>query len=224
LTPPSTDVVRSLWAQISGSPLTEVATVAVRAADPATRAVASLAFDPGATVVGTTTTGTVTLTNPAPQGGLAVSLWSNTSYGDHVQVPKYVLVEAGNRTATFPAYVTSVSSPSVVSPSADLGTSIASGKLIVVPQTFALGGAVLWPGNAGEVAIGIGTAPNPTGTTIALASDTPGVAVPHTVTIPAGSSGVTFPVTVAGSLPPGGSAQLTATWNGVSVTSTVHFG
>ncbi|MEV6925011.1 hypothetical protein AB0M46_10990 [Dactylosporangium sp. NPDC051485] len=40
-----------------------------------------------------------------------------------------------------------------------------------------------------------------------MASDTPDVTVPATVTIPAGSPGVSFPVGVAEPMPPGGAAQ-----------------
>jgi hypothetical protein len=42
------------------------------------------------------------------------------------------------------------------------------------------------------------------------------------VTIPAGRSGAAFAVTVAASVPRGTTAQLTATWNGTSVTSQVY--
>ncbi|GAA3284588.1 hypothetical protein GCM10020218_042970 [Dactylosporangium vinaceum] len=224
LSAPSTDVVRSLWAQMSGTPLIKVAEVTVLAADPSTRAVAELRFDPGAAVVGTTTTGTVTLKKPAPQGGIAVDLWSNTSYGPNVYVPPYVVVEAGRTTATFPATITGADSPAVVWPSADLGTSRVVAPLVAVPMTFALGAAVVRPGTEGELAVGIGTALNPAGTTIALTSDNPSVTVPATVTVPAGSPGVRVPVTVAASAPLGGTARITAKWNGTTVTNTVYIG
>lgn len=224
LTAPSTNVVRSLWAQMSGTPLIKVAEVAVLAADPSTRAVTGLRFDPGAAVVGTTTTGTVTLKNPAPQGGIAVDLWSNTSYGPNVYVPPYVVVEAGRTSATFSAFITGADSPAVVQPSADLGTSRAVAPLVAVPTTFAVGAAVVRPGTEGVLAVGIGTAANPAGTTVALTSDNPNVTVPATVTVPAGTAGVRVPVTVTASAPLGGTAQITATWNGTSVTNMVFIG
>ncbi|WP_271188924.1 hypothetical protein [Dactylosporangium matsuzakiense] len=154
LSAPPADVVRSLWAQMSGTPLIKVAEVTVLAADPSTRAVAELRFDPGAAVVGTTTTGTVTLKQPAPLGGIAVDLWSNTSYGPNVYVPPYVVVEAGRTTATFPATITGADSPAVVRPSADLGTSRVVAPLVAVPTTFALGAVVVRPGTEGETCCG----------------------------------------------------------------------
>jgi hypothetical protein len=74
------------------------------------------------------------------------------------------------------------------------------------------------------VAVGIGTAANPTGTTIALTSNNPGVTVPATVMVPAGRPGVRVPVSVAASASLGGTARITATWNGTSVTNTVSIG
>lgn len=222
LTAPAVSTVRSLWAQMSGTPLTKVAEVIVVAADPSTRAVTGLRFDPDAAVAGTSTTGTVTLNAPAPAGGVGVDLWSNTSYGPNVYLPPFVVVEEGRTTATFPAYVTSADDPAVVHPSADIGTSRVTAPLVVVPTTFAVGTAVVAPGTTGEAAVGVGTAANPGGVVITLASNTPGVTVPATVTIPAGRSGAAFAVTVAASVPRGTTAQLTATWNGTSVTSQVY--
>jgi hypothetical protein len=224
LTAPTTDVVRSLWAQMNGTPLVRVADVTVLAADPSTRAVTDLRFDPGAAIAGATTTGTVTLNNPAPQGGIAVDLWSNTAYGPNVYVPPFVVVEAGSTTATFTAVITNADSPSVVRPSADLGTSRVVAPLLAVPTTFALGAAVVQPATEGELAVGIGTATNPAGTTVALTSDNPAVTVPAMVTVPAGSPGVRVPVRVAASAPLGGTARITATWNGTSVANTVYIG
>lgn len=135
LSAPRATVVRDLWAQVDGSPLTKVAQVTVRAADPSTRRVTSLSFDRTTAVVGSTVTGTVTLAAPAPRGGISVNLWSNTSYGPNVYVPPYVIVEAGRTSATFPLSVTSADSPAVIRPSADLGTSHVDAPLVVVPAT-----------------------------------------------------------------------------------------
>jgi hypothetical protein len=130
--PPATEV-RALWAQVQGSPLTKVADVTVRAADPGTRAVRALRFDRATAVAGSSVTGTVTLAAAAPAGGISVALWSNTSYGPNVYVPPYVVVGAGRTSATFEAYVTSADAPAVVRPSADLGTSRATASLAVAP-------------------------------------------------------------------------------------------
>ncbi|AXB42718.1 hypothetical protein A4R43_09405 [Amycolatopsis albispora] len=218
---PATDVVRTLHAQVSGAPLVPVAEVTIRPADPATRAVTSLSYTKESLVVGETTQGTVTLAQPAPAGGLAVSLWSNTHYGPGVHVPPYVVVPEGSTTATFPLKATRAETPAVVSPSADLGTSRASRDVVVVPDRFALSdGLLLKPGTVTPGAIGIGRAPNPEGTTVRLHTDFPGVTVPSTVHIPPGSPGIAIPLTAAPSIPRGSQGTLTATWNGTTATTT----
>lgn len=214
---PKTKVVAGLHAQATGTQLVRIAEVTILPADPQVRAVRALRFDTAAAVLGATLNGTVELTNPAPAGGLAVSLWSNTAYGPSVYVPPYVLVPAGHTTATFPATVSQATEPAVVRPSADLGTSRASADVIVVPPRFSLSGGLVTRGASTSFVVGIGTAPNPAGTTVALISDTPGVTVPATVTIPPGQPGATFPVTVDDSVPANTLGYLTATWNGATV-------
>ena len=62
-----------------------------------------------------------------------------------------------------------------------------------LPPWFAVttGGTVL-PGKTTQLAVGIGKAPNPAGTTISLSSDNPDLIVPATVFIPPGEAGVRF--------------------------------
>ncbi|WP_328414475.1 hypothetical protein OG470_20235 [Micromonospora sp. NBC_00389] len=188
------------------------------------QAVRELRFDPQAAVEGTTVTGTVVLTSPAPAGGVSVEVWSNTSYGPNVSVPRWVTVAAGRTTATFPATVYSASTPSVVRPSAYLGASRATGKLIVVPPTFATGPTWVRHGAVTEAAVGIGTAPNSDGVTVTLSTGTPGVSVPATVFISPGSRGAVFPVTVDGSASLSNPGAITATWNGIEVRTTFYIG
>lgn len=220
---PKRDMTFELWAQVHGSPLTKVADFTLLAADPATRAVTDLRISGEAATAGTVLTGTVVLNNPAPQGGIGVSVWSNTSYGPGVHVPNPVIVPAGSVSADFPITVTRADHPAIVSPSADLGTSLATAPLVVVPDTFAVGGGYVPVGKVTQLAVGIGEAPNPGGATVALSSGHPAIHVPATVTIPAGSPGVAFPVTVDASAPSGTVfSTITATWNGMTVTSSVN--
>ena len=218
---PESTVVRAFHAQVDGSPLTKIAEVTILPTDPRTRAVRELRLATDAAVLGGVVEGTVELAGPAPAGGIAVSLWSNTHYGPGVYVPPYVTVSAGRTSATFPAAVTSAEEPAVVRPSADLGTSRATADLLVVPQRFSVSGGLAGRDAPTTFAVGIGSAPNPAGTTVALRSDTPGVTVPATVTIPPGSPGATFPVTVADDVPRSTLGHLTATWNGATVSSYV---
>jgi hypothetical protein len=224
LTAPKTTVVRTLHAQVTGSKLTPVGQVTVVAADPATRAIAELRIGAEAAVVGSTVQGTVVLKNPAPAGGIAVRLLSNTYYGAGIYVPPSVIVPAGSTTASFPIRVSRAELPAIVEPTADLGTSIAGRPLVVVPDAFAVGEGWAKRGSVTQWAVGIGSAPNPFGVTVELETNAPGVTVPASVTIPPGSPGVAFPVTVSESTPFGVIGRITATWNGRSVTTTLTVG
>lgn len=146
-----------------------------------------------------------------------MDLWSNTHYGPGVYVPPYVVLPEGATTATFAATVTRADSPAVVTPSADLGTSLASADLLVAPTAFAVSGGPLTRGTTTSLVVGIGAAP--TGAVVALTSDLPGVRVPATVTVPAGAPAVAFPVAVDDSAPVDALGRITATWNGLSATN-----
>lgn len=71
----------------------------------------SLAVSPNTVPSGTSTTGTVTLLNPAPAGGLTLSLSDNSG---NVTVPASVTVPAGLTTANFP--ITTTVAASTTSP------------------------------------------------------------------------------------------------------------
>ncbi|MEV1177158.1 hypothetical protein AB0J09_53100, partial [Nonomuraea sp. NPDC049784] len=157
---PKQETLARLYAQVPGSPLAPIAEVRILPADPAIRAVTALEFSAPAALVGATVTGTVTLKEPAPAGGITVALWSNTSYGPNVNVPPYVTVPAGSVSASFPVRVNEAATASVVTPSADLGTSLVTQEFVVVPGTFSLsGGGGLQPGETVRGAVGIGSAP-----------------------------------------------------------------
>jgi hypothetical protein len=83
---------------------------------------ATLSFDPSTTTGGTSSTGTVTLTTPAPPGGAVITLGS----GDNiVTVPATVTVAAGTSSATFAATTKVVASTFAVKVTASyLGRSV----------------------------------------------------------------------------------------------------
>lgn len=215
--PPATGTA-TLYGQVRGTDLEPIATFTHQAADPATRAVSELRFDRPAALHASTVTGTVVLKHPAPAGGLTVSLWSNTSYGPStLRVPPFVTVPEGRTSARFPT--TAVAQvPEIIRPSADLGTSLVTGEVIVVPAGFALGTAAQSP-TTGRLVVGIGNAPNPSGTVVSLRSHNPAVDVPAQVTVPAGQPGVAVPFQSSRRFE---SISFTATWNGQSVTTTVY--
>jgi hypothetical protein len=64
----------------------------------ATVVLSSVGVNPASVTTGATTTGTVTLSAPAPTGGIAIELWTT---GAVAFVPSQVTVAAGATTATF---------------------------------------------------------------------------------------------------------------------------
>jgi hypothetical protein len=72
---------------------------------PSANSLLSVSLSPSSVVGGSSSTGTVMLSSPAPAGGVTVTL---TSDNPGVTVPASVTVAAGNTTATFPVNTTAV--------------------------------------------------------------------------------------------------------------------
>lgn len=90
--------------------------------------VATLAFNPAAVNAGSPSTGTITLTGPAPAGGFAVDLFSSSTV---VTVPTTVTIKAGSLTGTFTANAGSVTSSTIVTITAKAAGGNAVAKLSV---------------------------------------------------------------------------------------------
>ena len=71
-----------------------------------------LIVTPAAVAASGNVTGTVTLTDPAPDGGIKIAL--SASDGTMAQVPRYVNVPAGATGATFPVMTFGVAAPTQV--------------------------------------------------------------------------------------------------------------
>ena len=156
---------------------------------------------------GQTTTGTVTLTAPAPAGG--ASVWVNGSMEGQVVTPSGgVTVPAGSTSASFTITAPQVTSPYWVMIQASYGSSLSGMHGVVLridpsqPAVPDLEAMSIQP--VSTVAGGTlqGTlqlaAPAPAGgTTVFLASSDPAAQVPSTVQIAAGNSTATFTVTTS---------------------------
>ena len=153
---------------------------------------------PSSVIGGSSSTGTVAVTAPAPPGGLVVSLTTNNAA---VQVPTTVSIAAGDTTATFPIATLRVSTPQSLTLSATLGNKTVSSGF-VVGASVSVHMVSISPGTVtgGTNAVGTVTlsavAPDG-GTVISLNSTQPCAQVPATVTIPAGSSSTTFAITTS---------------------------
>ncbi|MEV3926937.1 hypothetical protein [Actinomadura coerulea] len=167
-------------------------------------------------VTGTTVTGTVHITAPAPVGGLAVDLrndpvWNTTAYS-----APYVVVPAGATSATFPIRATADKEPRYVGMRADLGNNVLTSSLIGVPEQFSVGQVREIRNTPGyrpnQGTVGLGDIWHPFGAVIRLTSDTPGVTVPSELRLSSSELGRTFPVEVDPSVPIGTKVKITAGW------------
>ena len=161
--------------------------------------------------------GTITLTAPAPTGGLSISLASNTPLA---AVPASVVVPSGNTIQTFPINIGA-------SPVATAATITASYSGVVRTAALTIGQLALsigLPSIAGGLPdTGVVSLPTPApdgGASIALASSSPNAVVPSSVVIPAGSTSQTFAIATFDA-PPTTTATITATYGGASQTATI---
>lgn len=187
--PVAADTTVSLSAAFDGATSSVNLTV-----QPAT--VTSLAVAPAFITGSQSATGTVKISGPAPAGGLPVALSSSNSAV--VSLPATVTVAAGATTATFTVTTVPVPANNSVVLSATRGTTATATLLVRAPG---INGLDFNPQSVhgGRNTTGIvsvdGPAP-PGGIVISLASSNTSLAsCPSTVTIAAGTTVATFPVT-----------------------------
>ena len=140
--------------------------------------------------------GTITLSGPAPAGGLVVTLSSDSPTS--VRVPGRVMVPAGATMASFTVATSRVRATTPVVISATFGGATQTATLTVVPvgiATFLLHPIRVRGSQTaiGEIAL---HAPAPAnGAIIILTSDDPAVASPPaSITVPAGARSIRFPI------------------------------
>jgi hypothetical protein len=156
-----------------------------------------LTVEPAPVQSGTAATGTVTLKQPAPPGGLVVDLEVDPN-GGVVHVPASVTLAAAATTATFPIETGVTTQPFTAvlwararGLTRSVSFELLAGTWVSVrldPGSVAGGGSVV-----GRITL---TRPAPEGgMAITLASTVPAATVPASVTVPAGETTATFPVT-----------------------------
>jgi fibronectin type 3 domain-containing protein len=113
-------------------------------------AVSGLSLSPASVAGGTSSTGTVTLSGPAPTGGFAVTLTSNNAVAP---VPTSVTVPAGSTLATFPVTTTSVSTATIATISAAADGATKTATLTVNISAFKITGINNGDTLSGDIAI-----------------------------------------------------------------------
>jgi hypothetical protein len=178
---------------------------------------------------GAISTGTVTLSAPAPAGGAEIILANSDT--SRAKVPASVTAPAGSTTATFTVTAGTVPFGVSVSITATYGgvTQFAS---LIVTEPAPVGGQVasltitpdiIVGGTSAQGTVTIGSALG-SNTSVALTSTNTNVArVPATVTVPAGATSATFAVTTS-AVPvgaPADFAEISATAGGTSRFATI---
>src|SRR4051794_27443421 len=205
----------AMVAPITTSPVGAAAVGTLRAAVGTSWQQSSLGLSPllwghslGAETVigGNTTTGTVTLLNPAPSGGSTVTLVSADP--GIVSLPPSVFIPAGGTGASFPISTSAVTDATRVridsgygaesyrSPSLWLTVAPPGTPTPAALASLALSSASIAGGTSTTGSVTL-TAPAPAGgATIRLSGSAEGqVVTPPNVTVPAGSTSATFPIT-----------------------------
>ncbi len=177
----------------------------------------SIVANPGTVVGGSTSTGTVGLTGPAPSGGVTVNLSSNSV---SAMVPSTVLIPAGSVTATFGITTAPVSSAVHATLTASLGAVSKSCAFIISsPSLIGLSGTTSVVGGQLVTVTATLNQPAPVGGILVplSSSNTSFATVPSTVLIPEGASSARFTVTTNSV-----TAAKSVTITGVLV-QTIHF-
>ena len=186
----------------------------------------SLGLNPSTVTGGQSSTGTVTLTGPAPSGGALVSL---SSTNPAASVPTSVTVSANSSTANFTVNTTPVSATTSGNITATYSGVTKSATLTVKPPApAALTSLTLNPSTVVGSATSKGTvnltAAAPTGgAVVALTSSNISRAtIPASVTVPAGASSATFNVgTATTNKKTRVTVTITASYGGVNKSATL---
>ncbi len=155
----------------------------------------SFVAKPTTWVGGASATATLTLSTPVPTGSEFVSLSSGSPI---LTVPSAVSFTAGMSTATVKIVTTPVSATKTVAVSASLnGVKLTETVTVTTPPISSLKFKVssVKGGNSTTATVTLAGPAGPQGDVMQLASGSSVVTVPTTVTVPAGATTVTFPVT-----------------------------
>jgi len=153
----------------------------------------SFTVAPTSLLGGNSSTGTVTLTAPAPVGGTVVSLSSTPN----ASVPATVTVPAGSSTATFPIGTVGVDIIVTETLTATLATTSLTANLTLNPATlagFIISPATVVGGTNSSGKVNVNGKAGSSGIVVNVSSNSISATVPATVTIPSGSSSVTFSI------------------------------
>ena len=182
--------------------------------------VTSVVLSPTTVVGGISSTGTVTLTSPAPAGGALVSLSSNNVAA---QVPATVTVVANATTATFTVSTSNVTSTQSATITATYSGSSRTAVLSVTQRTvsaLAMNPTSVVGGLTSTGTVTLSSAAPTGGAVVTLSSNSSAAPVPASVTVAANATTATFTITTS-NVTSSTTATITATYNGSNRTATL---
>src|SRR5713101_109237 len=194
---------------------------------PASVSLSSISLNPTSVTGGNSSTGTVTLSGPAPTGGAQVTLSSSDT--TVARVLSSVTVAAGATSASFAVSTSAVAASTTVTISATYAGATRSASLTVTPTPPpppTLASLTLNPSSVvggledstGTVTL---TGPAPSGgAQVFLSSSNGAASVPSSVIVPAGASNATFTVRTSAVFM-STSATISASYNGTTRTATL---
>jgi hypothetical protein len=184
---------------------------------------ASLGVNPASVVGGQSSTGTVTLSGPAPSGGAVVTL--SSADPALASVPPSLTIDAGITSQSFSIITSTVASSTPVDIGASYGGTTKTATLTLTPASPpTVSSLKLSPAGVtgGSNSTGIVTLSKPApagGVVVTLASSKPSVAsVPSSVTVAAGKSSASFTITTA-PVSSATTAVISASYNGSTRTA-----
>jgi hypothetical protein len=160
---------------------------------------------------------TITLTAPAPPGGLSVALASSSP---SATVPASVLVPFGNTVQTFQVDIGASATSTSATITASYSGVARSAPLTIGQLAFSIGLASIAGGLPVTGVVSLPARAPDGGAAIALTSNSPNAIVPASVTIPAGATSQSFTIATVDS-PPTTTATIAAAYGGVSQTAIV---
>jgi hypothetical protein len=220
----TSSVSTSTSVTISASYAGVAKTASLSVAPTGSATLSAVALNPMSVIGGSSSTGTVTLSGPAPSGGAAVSLMSDNTAA--ATVPASVTVAAGATSATFMVSTSAVTVSATVTISASYAGATKTASLTVLPPALTLSSLTLNPTSVtggspstGTVTLS-GPAPSGGASVSVMSGNTAAATVPASVTVAAGTSSATFTVSTS-SVTASASVTISASYAGVTKTASL---
>jgi hypothetical protein len=183
---------RSVTIEASGNGTSKTEVIVVKAAT-----VSSLAVNPASVVGGQSFTATVTLSSPAPSGGILVAFTSNVTSGTIAEVTVPASGTTGSVSIPMPAVASNLAATLTATANS---TSASASVTILAPviTSFEINPESVKGGKNATGTITISSPAPAGGLTITLTDNSGNVTPPSSVTVPAGATSVSFTITTKG--------------------------